>query len=184
MTIQPFAPAERHDLGAHGRELILDARNIGVELQGRGRHRRGGARRLLPAAQGRDHRHRRRKRLRQVGDRPHRDGAADQARDRSARDTRITLDGEDMLKLHDRDARKLRGNEISMIFQEPMSSLNPVYTVGQQIVRGHCTCTTASAASEAMERALRAARGGADSRARRRGSGSIRTSSPAASASA
>ncbi len=35
----------------------------------------------------------------------------------------------------DAQMRKLRGNRISMIFQEPMSSLNPVYKVGQQIVR-------------------------------------------------
>ena len=38
--------------------------------------------------------------------------------------------------------RELRGNRISMIFQEPMSSLNPVYTIGSQIVEGSCTSTT------------------------------------------
>jgi oligopeptide/dipeptide ABC transporter ATP-binding protein len=41
--------------------------------------------------------------------------------------------GRDLLKLGDREMRKIRGNEISMIFQEPMTSLNPVFTIGNQI---------------------------------------------------
>jgi peptide/nickel transport system ATP-binding protein/oligopeptide transport system ATP-binding protein len=45
----------------------------------------------------------------------------------------ILYQGKDLLKLTDREIRKIRGNEISMIFQEPMSSLNPVFTVGKQI---------------------------------------------------
>ena len=40
---------------------------------------------------------------------------------------------EDILKLSESDMRRIRGNRISMIFQEPMSSLNPVFTVGNQI---------------------------------------------------
>ncbi len=40
----------------------------------------------------------------------------------------------DLLKLSDADMRQVRGNEIAMIFQEPMTSLNPVYTVGDQIM--------------------------------------------------
>ena len=51
-----------------------------------------------------------------------------------SKDTTITYDGRDMAKLSLREMRGLRGNRISMIFQEPMSSLNPVYKVGQQIV--------------------------------------------------
>jgi oligopeptide/dipeptide ABC transporter ATP-binding protein len=39
----------------------------------------------------------------------------------------------DITKVNESDMRKIRGNEISMIFQEPMTSLNPVYTVGDQI---------------------------------------------------
>ncbi len=39
----------------------------------------------------------------------------------------------DLLKLNDKQMRKIRGNQIAMIFQEPMTSLNPVYTVGEQI---------------------------------------------------
>ena len=41
--------------------------------------------------------------------------------------------GQDLLKLKNEQMRKIRGNEISMIFQEPMTSLNPVFTVGNQI---------------------------------------------------
>jgi peptide/nickel transport system ATP-binding protein len=40
----------------------------------------------------------------------------------------------DLIKLNSGDMRKIRGNEISMIFQEPMSSLNPVYTCGDQVM--------------------------------------------------
>ena len=45
----------------------------------------------------------------------------------------ILLDGADLLKLPEAGMRKLRGNRIAMIFQEPMNSLNPVFTVGRQI---------------------------------------------------
>ncbi len=45
----------------------------------------------------------------------------------------IIFDGGDLLSYSDRDMRAVRGNRISMIFQEPISSLNPVFTVGDQI---------------------------------------------------
>src|SRR4249920_1775442 len=45
----------------------------------------------------------------------------------------ISYRGRDLLKLSNEEMRKIRGNEISMIFQEPMTSLNPVFTVGNQI---------------------------------------------------
>jgi oligopeptide/dipeptide ABC transporter ATP-binding protein len=45
----------------------------------------------------------------------------------------IYYHGRDLLKLNKEEMRKIRGNEISMIFQEPMTSLNPVFTVGNQI---------------------------------------------------
>jgi len=47
---------------------------------------------------------------------------------------RIVFDGHDILALSDRQIRDLRGNQIAMIFQEPMTSLNPVFTVGTQIM--------------------------------------------------
>jgi oligopeptide/dipeptide ABC transporter ATP-binding protein len=43
------------------------------------------------------------------------------------------MDGRDLLKLSDRELRKLRGRHIAMIFQDPMTSLNPVLTIGRQI---------------------------------------------------
>ena len=46
----------------------------------------------------------------------------------------IDFQGESILDLSDRQFRKIRGDRISMIFQEPMTSLNPVYTVGEQIM--------------------------------------------------
>ncbi len=46
----------------------------------------------------------------------------------------IIFRGEDLLKKSEAEMRKIRGNKISMIFQEPMTSLNPVYTIGDQIV--------------------------------------------------
>jgi oligopeptide/dipeptide ABC transporter ATP-binding protein len=45
----------------------------------------------------------------------------------------IVLDGTDLLRLDEEDMYAVRGNRISMIFQEPMTSLNPVFTVGDQI---------------------------------------------------
>lgn len=46
----------------------------------------------------------------------------------------ILFQGEDLLSLSKNELRAIRGNEIAMIFQEPMSSLNPVLTIGQQIM--------------------------------------------------
>src|SRR5690349_3463571 len=45
----------------------------------------------------------------------------------------ITYKGKDLLKLVPEEMRKIRGNRIAMIFQEPMTSLNPVFTVGDQV---------------------------------------------------
>jgi oligopeptide/dipeptide ABC transporter ATP-binding protein len=47
---------------------------------------------------------------------------------------KIGLDGQDLLALNKNQLRTIRGNDIAMIFQEPMSSLNPVLTIGQQIM--------------------------------------------------
>ncbi|OLE51953.1 MAG: peptide ABC transporter ATP-binding protein [Acidobacteria bacterium 13_1_20CM_3_53_8] len=45
----------------------------------------------------------------------------------------IIFDGKNLLKLSDEEMRGIRGDDIAMIFQDPMTSLNPVYTVGEQI---------------------------------------------------
>ncbi|NPU10212.1 ABC transporter ATP-binding protein [Bradyrhizobium sp. 83012] len=66
----------------------------------------------------------------------------------------IRLEGRDILSLSDREMRALRGNDISMIFQEPMTSLNPVLTVGRQIgetLRLHQGLDQAQAEARAVE---------------------------------
>jgi peptide/nickel transport system ATP-binding protein/oligopeptide transport system ATP-binding protein len=47
---------------------------------------------------------------------------------------RILFEGKDLAAIPEREMRRIRGNRIAMVFQEPMTSLNPVYTVGDQIV--------------------------------------------------
>jgi peptide/nickel transport system ATP-binding protein len=66
----------------------------------------------------------------------------------------ILFDGVDLLQLSTVALRELRGNRISMIFQEPMTSLNPVLTVGEQIVEGilrHRTMSRDAAKDLAIE---------------------------------
>jgi len=46
---------------------------------------------------------------------------------------KILFEGKDLLTVSDRELRKVRGNDVTMIFQEPMSSLNPLHTISQQI---------------------------------------------------
>ena len=46
----------------------------------------------------------------------------------------ILFEGEDLLKMTEAQMRNIRGKKIAMIFQEPMTSLNPVYTIGQQLI--------------------------------------------------
>lgn len=48
---------------------------------------------------------------------------------------RIQFDQQDLLELRPRQLRRIRGSAVSMIFQEPVSSLNPVFTIGQQMRR-------------------------------------------------
>jgi len=45
----------------------------------------------------------------------------------------INFDGKRLLQLSDAEMRQIRGDDIAMIFQDPMTSLNPVFTVGEQI---------------------------------------------------
>jgi peptide/nickel transport system ATP-binding protein len=49
-------------------------------------------------------------------------------------DGEVIFEGKDLLKLSEEEMREIRGNDIAMIFQEPMVALNPVYTVGDQIM--------------------------------------------------
>jgi peptide/nickel transport system ATP-binding protein len=66
----------------------------------------------------------------------------------------VVLDGRDLLQLDDDAMRNVRGNEISMIFQEPMTSLNPVMTIGDQIgeaIRLHQDLPESAIADKAVE---------------------------------
>ena len=95
----------------------------------------------------------------------------------------IIFEGEDLLKMDEDEIRHIRGNRIAMVFQEPMTSLNPVLTIGRQL-------------TEALELHLKMDRiGGEQARGRTAGDGrhpggrqpartTTRTSSPAACASA
>ena len=66
----------------------------------------------------------------------------------------ISFAGEDLATADDKRLRNIRGNEISMIFQEPMTSLNPVYTIGEQIaevLRAHQGLSRQASWSKAIE---------------------------------
>jgi len=66
----------------------------------------------------------------------------------------IIFKGEDLLKKNKKEMRSIRGNEIAMIFQDPMTSLNPVYTVGDQImeaIRKHQNVSKSEARKKAIE---------------------------------
>jgi peptide/nickel transport system ATP-binding protein len=67
---------------------------------------------------------------------------------------RIALLGQDLVRLPEPDMRSIRGKEISMIFQEPMTSLNPVFTVGDQVMEAillHQKTTKAQARQRTIE---------------------------------
>ncbi|KRA50300.1 ABC transporter ATP-binding protein [Devosia sp. Root635] len=134
MTDTSFTPVSdtRHDLGLHDRELILDARNIGVDFKVEGG--------VVNAVRDVSFQLHKGETIALVGE----SGSGKSVTARTLMKlltkratilpkTRITLSGKDIVAMGDRDMRKLRGNDIAMIFQEPMSSLNPVYTIGQQL---------------------------------------------------
>ncbi len=64
------------------------------------------------------------------------------------------LDGRDVLALGRREMRSVRGNEVAMVFQEPMTSLDPAFTIGDQIVetvKAHSKTSTSTARKRAIE---------------------------------
>ncbi|NIS71485.1 MAG: peptide ABC transporter ATP-binding protein, partial [Proteobacteria bacterium] len=66
----------------------------------------------------------------------------------------IIFDGKDLLKLDDEGIRSIRGKEIAMVFQEPMTSLNPVLTIGRQLMETlelHLEMEKKEAQNRAME---------------------------------
>ena len=82
---------------------------------------------------------------------------------------RLALDGEDLLGRSEREMADIRGNRMSMIFQEPMTSLNPAYTVGDQLVeaeRRHRRTSAAAARDRAVWLLEKVGMTGADGRLR------------------
>ncbi len=74
-------------------------------------------------------------------------------RARVSEKTEINYGGKNMARLSDREMRGLRGNRLTMIFQEPMSSLNPIYTIGAQLAEVLCIHQKISKAN-ALKRAV------------------------------
>src|SRR5215831_9352030 len=103
-------------------------------------------------------------------------------RELSVASCQVLFKGENLIPLSEAKMRRVRGDDISIIFQEPMTSLNPLHTIEKQITEIlalHRGITGAAARARVIELLTRAAL-----RSRKAGSGAIRTSSRAASANA
>ncbi|MER1957606.1 MAG: ABC transporter ATP-binding protein [Solibacillus sp.] len=66
----------------------------------------------------------------------------------------ILLNGKDISKYSDKEMRKIRGNDMAMIFQEPMTSLNPLFTIGNQLVEAILIHNTKWSKKQATVRAI------------------------------
>ena len=102
---------------------------------------------------------------------------------RARRRRRGALRGEELTRLSDARMQRIRGPGIAMVFQEPMTSLNPVFTIGEQImetIRAHERLSPSAQRDRAVEMLEKRRH----PLGRAHGSAIIRTSSPADSASA
>ena len=67
---------------------------------------------------------------------------------------KIVLDGEDLLELPEHEMTKVRGSKIALIIQDPMTSLNPVFSIGNQVsARGGLVCLNSAARFDKWNRA-------------------------------
>ncbi|MBW9113572.1 ABC transporter ATP-binding protein [Rhizobium cauense] len=151
--VNSFAPPVRHDHEAHSEQPVIDARNIGVKFK----VEHG----IVDAVKDISFQLYRGETIAIVGESG--SGKSVTARtvmgllskratvsDKSS----VQYDGTNILTFSERQRRKLRGDRISMIFQEPMSSLNPIYTIGTQIVeaiRVHRKVSRKQAEARALE---------------------------------
>ncbi|WP_431322991.1 ABC transporter ATP-binding protein [Rhizobium sp. YTU87027] len=151
--VNSFAPPLRHDHEAHLEKPVIDARNIGVKFK----VEHG----IVDAVKDISFQLYRGETIAIVGESG--SGKSVTARtvmgllskratvsDKSS----VQYDGNNILSFSERQRRKLRGDRISMIFQEPMSSLNPIYTIGSQIVeaiRVHRKVSRSQAEARALE---------------------------------
>jgi peptide/nickel transport system ATP-binding protein len=76
------------------------------------------------------------------------------AKNSSRVEGKIALNGHDVLSLSERQMRQVRGNDASMIFQEPMTSLNPIFTIGRQISEA-LTCHGSVSKAQARAETIR-----------------------------
>ncbi|WP_040678818.1 ABC transporter ATP-binding protein [Rhizobium mesoamericanum] len=151
--VNSFAPPVRHDHEAHSEKPVIDARNIGVKFK----VEHG----VVDAVKDISFQLYRGETIAIVGESG--SGKSVTARtvmgllskratisDKSS----VQYDGTNILRFSERQRRRLRGDRISMIFQEPMSSLNPIYTIGSQIVeaiRVHRKVSRKQAEARALE---------------------------------
>ena len=66
----------------------------------------------------------------------------------------VLLDGKDLVNLSDKEMRSIRGKDVAMIFQEPMTSLNPLFTIGNQLIEAIRIHNKSWSKKQAMKRAV------------------------------